>query len=183
MPNAVTAAGSVDHSASVAHKDEFKTEIDPFSAELINSTIYFSNNLDEADIESLDVHESVPDEVKDEYSELFTSDVDELLDMQGFDVEEWDLDGVTIEELEVEADDYELETDEIEAIIEIDSQIKTLADASNAEAPVVEGHVACSAVAACVAAAVVAVVGAVVGGVVGATVAAAVNTTVVTGHY
>jgi len=181
MPNAVTASNNVDHTQSVAHKDEFKTGIDPTMAETINAFAYFSNSLEEIDFESLDLDETVPDEMKDEYTEMFTSDLGNLLEK--YDIgEEWDVD-VELDDLEDQAVDCNLEQEHVKTVIELDSKINSLSQASSAEAPAVKGHIACSAVAVCVAAVVAAAVGAVVAAGVAATVAAAVNTTVVTGHY
>ncbi|MDS0279497.1 hypothetical protein NDI85_17020 [Halomicroarcula sp. S1AR25-4] len=167
----------MDHSQSIAHNSEFKTEIDPVKAELVSSSVYFSGLFEEEEISELVTEETISDEVLDSYSDLCTNDFEEVLTMQGIE----DIDSVSIEELAEEADDYTLSKDDVEALIEIDSQIDSMAEASNAETPVVDGHVACTAVAACVAAVVVAVAAAAAG--VAATVAAAVNTTAVTGHY
>lgn len=177
MPTAVTAAENVDHSKSIAHNEEFKTEIDPVKAELVSSSVYFSGLFEEEEIDELVTEETISDDVVDAYSDLCTKDFEDVLDMQGVD----DIDGVSIKELAEEANDYTLSKDDVEALIEIDSQIESMAEASNAETPVVDGHIACTAVAACVAAVVVAVAAVAAG--VAATVAAAVNTTAVTGHY
>lgn len=177
MPTAVTAAEEVDHSESIAHDQEFKTEIDPVKAELVSSTVYFSGLFEEGELDELETEGPISDEVVDAYSDLCTEEFEEVLEMQGIE----DIDSVPIEELAEEASDYTLSKDDVEALIEIDSQIDSITAASNAETPVVEGHIACSAVAACVAAVVVAVAAAAAG--VAATVAAAVNTTAVTGHY
>ncbi|WP_049902044.1 hypothetical protein [Halococcus agarilyticus] len=177
MPTAVTGSENVDHSQSIAHNGEFKTDIDPFKAEIVSSSVYFSGLFDEEEISELVTEETISDEVLDSYTDLCTKEFEEALNMQGVE----DIDSVSIEELAEEANEYTLSKDDVEALIEIDSQIDSMAEASNAETPVVDGHIACSAVAACVAAVVVVVAAAAAG--VAATVGAAVNTTVTTGHY
>lgn len=176
MANAASAAETVDHTQSVANMNEFETGLDPTAVETINSAVYFSGNVEDG-LEELDLDFELNEDVEERYSEMLSGDVDDVLSLQGLSFDDFDIEDIDLEELEAAAAERGFDDRELQTVMEMDSKIKTVAEASNAETQVLEGHVACSAVAVCVA--VVAVVAAAVG----ATVAAAVNTTVTTGSY
>lgn len=118
--NAVTASENVDHSQSVAQQPgDFGVDFSPVDAKVVNGLVHFDGTITPEMIEEAGFDEAMNDYEVETFKETVE---DGLLES----IEEYDIDGVNIEDLQEWSEDCELSDEELETLLEIQSKFYSL---------------------------------------------------------